>query len=86
MAKEWDDILWLNSNLPQTNHVDIIKWRWTSNGSFTVKSFDEWLAFGGVPNTEFDYLWMSKLPLKIKISIWLVRKNKILTKDNLVKK
>jgi hypothetical protein len=32
------------------------------------------------------FLWKSKLPHKIKVFIWLVLRNKILTKDNLKKK
>jgi hypothetical protein len=31
----------------------------------------------------YKFLWKSKLPQKIKIFMWLVVRNKILTKDNL---
>ena len=34
----------------------------------------------------YKFLWKSKLPQKIKIFIWLVVRNKILTKDNLKKR
>lgn len=34
----------------------------------------------------FKKVWKFKIPLKIKIFIWLFAKNKILTKDNLFKK
>jgi hypothetical protein len=33
----------------------------------------------------YGLLWKSKLPHKIKVFIWLVVRNKILTKDNLKK-
>jgi hypothetical protein len=34
----------------------------------------------------YRFLWKSKLPQKIKVFIWLVVRNKILTKDNLIKR
>jgi hypothetical protein len=33
-----------------------------------------------------SYLWKTKIPLKIKIFLWLLYREKILTKDNLVKR
>lgn len=63
--------------------ADNIAWRWSSMGVFSVHSF---LSFEDINNTEFDSLWISKLPLKIKLFMQLVRKNRILTKDNLIKR
>jgi zinc-binding in reverse transcriptase len=45
-----------------------------------------WLDNGGVISKDFDIIWHSKIPLKIQIFMCLVRKNKILTKENLLKK
>lgn len=63
--------------------ADNIAWRWSSKGVFYVHSF---LSFEDINNTEFDSLWISKIPLKIKLFMQLVRKNRILTKDNLIKR
>lgn len=38
-----------------------------------------------IPNTTYDILWNSNIPLKIKVSMWLVLQDKILT-ENLLKK
>lgn len=35
---------------------------------------------------EFDSIYMSKLPLKIKIFLWLVKRKRVLTKDNLIER
>jgi hypothetical protein len=32
------------------------------------------------------FLWKTELPYKIKVFLWLVMRNKIITKDNLKKK
>lgn len=63
-----------------------ILWTWNSSGIFLVHSFYEWTEFGGMINYEYDVIWQSKIPLKIKIFLWLVRKKKVLTKDLLLKK
>lgn len=65
---------------------DKILWRWHSSGLFTVHSLYLWLEYGGIKNTTYTTLWKTKIPLKIKIFIWLVKEGKILTKDNLAKK
>jgi zinc-binding in reverse transcriptase len=59
-------------------------WRWSVSGIFSVHSFYEWLDFGGIINNEYDIVWKSDIPFKIKKNAWLVRKKKILTNDNLV--
>jgi zinc-binding in reverse transcriptase len=62
-----------------------IIWRWNTSGVFTVHSFYIWLNDGCTLSKDYHILRHSKLPLKIHIFLWLVRKNRILTKDNLVK-
>jgi hypothetical protein len=60
-------------------------WEWEKSSIFTVKSIYKHLCsqdFG--PN--FKMIWKAKIPLKIKIFMWLVSQNVILTKDNLVKR
>ena len=65
---------------------DQLVWRWSTSGMFTVHYFYAWLDYGGVPNNTFITIWQAKIPLKIKIFLWLVKKNKILTKVNLAKR
>jgi hypothetical protein len=64
---------------------DTLRWSLTKDGKFTVNSFYKALKMQQVifPHKK---LWGFKVPLKIKIFIWLFTKNKILTKDNLFKR
>jgi hypothetical protein len=60
-------------------------WDWDKSGVFSVKSTYKYLSrhdYG--PN--YKMIWKAKLPLKIKIFMWLVSQNVILTKDNLIKR
>jgi hypothetical protein len=54
------------------------------NKGFTVNSLYKKILIDQV-KVPYRFLWKSKLPQKIKVFIWLVIRNKILTKDNLKK-
>jgi hypothetical protein len=41
---------------------------------------------GGEPGDANKRIWKAEIPLKIKVFMWLLNKNAILTKDNMIKK
>jgi zinc-binding in reverse transcriptase len=74
-------------NISLDDNEDSIIWRWSVTEVFTTThSCYTWLEFGGINNSQFSFTWSAYIPLKIKNFLWLVQKNKILTKDNLRKK
>jgi hypothetical protein len=64
---------------------DSIKWNITKQETFTVKSMYQNLVnqIAFPPNKS---VWELKIPLKIKVFVWFLRKGVILTKDNLLKR
>jgi zinc-binding in reverse transcriptase len=44
------------------------------------------LCFGGIKTNLSTSVWALKIPLKNKLFLWMVLHNKILTKDNLIKR
>ena len=68
------------------DETDTLSWRWNTNGRFTVNSFYSWLEYGGIQNVTFNTIWKAKIPFKIKIFLWLVKQDKILTRVNLSKR
>ena len=60
-------------------------WKSSKNGKFSVKSMYKKLSSSGVDRS-FEPLWKAKLPLKIKIWLWLILHNAIATKDNMRKR
>ncbi|WVZ90711.1 hypothetical protein U9M48_036990 [Paspalum notatum var. saurae] len=81
---EW---LSLVARLTQVNlqeGKDIFVWRLHTNGFFSVKSMYSSLISNGVKVSQD--LWHLKLPLKIKIFLWFLRRGVILTKDNLIRR
>jgi len=69
---------------PIGTNPDTPKWVWEKSGMFSVKSLYEHMFHTEIykPNKR---LWKAKIPLKIKLFMWLVSENAILTKNNLVK-
>ena len=64
---------------------DAPKWRFTKTGKSMVKSLYDRLSSVGLDRS-FKHLWKAKIPLKIKIWLWLIWHNAIATKDNMVKR
>jgi hypothetical protein len=67
-----------------SHHDDRIVWGLGSKG-FSVNSLYKKKMMDQA-YTPYKFLWKSKLPQKIKVFMWLVVRNKILTKDNLKKR
>uniref|UniRef100_A0A452XHY1 Reverse transcriptase zinc-binding domain-containing protein n=1 Tax=Aegilops tauschii subsp. strangulata TaxID=200361 RepID=A0A452XHY1_AEGTS len=64
---------------------DSTQWKLTKNGIFMVKSFCMDLI-NSYPLSRSLHIWKVKVPLRIKIFMWFVHKQVILTKDNLIKR
>lgn len=72
------------SKVKLSNVCDKLVWRLTPSGVFfSVKSF-----YNSLRNQSFcfpfRFIWGVRLPLRVKIFLWLVLKGRILTKDNLL--
>ena len=68
-----------------TPQPDQLWWKLTSSGEFTVKSmYIDIINSSVIPSSK--EVWKVKVPLKIKVFMWFVHKQVILTKDNLVKR
>jgi hypothetical protein len=64
---------------------DQVRWDWEKSGIFSVKSTYKHLCKNDL-GANFKKIWKAKIPLKIKIFMWLVSQDVILTKDNLCKR
>jgi hypothetical protein len=68
-----------------TDRPDSFKWSLNFSDQFSVNSmYQAFIDTNVVRNN--SYLWKIKIPLKIKVFIWLLYREAILTKDNLVKR
>jgi hypothetical protein len=79
----FEDLLGCCNNISLSDQDDRIVWCLGKKG-FSVNSLYKKKVSDQVA-VSYKFLWKSKLPQKIKKIIWLVVRNKILTKDNLKK-
>jgi hypothetical protein len=61
---------------------DMPIWDWNKSVKFSVKSVYKDLSNYG-NDRSFKHLWKAKIPLKIKIWLWLIWHNAIATKDTM---
>jgi hypothetical protein len=60
-------------------------WVWERHKSFSVKSMYAHMCEGEAGDSN-KRIWKAKIPLKIKVFMWLINQNAILTKDNMLKR
>jgi hypothetical protein len=65
---------------------DALIWMWEANGVYSVKSMYAVVNFGGIKPVDIHCVWKIKVPPKIHFFLWLLFHNKLLTRDNLVKR
>jgi hypothetical protein len=81
----WHALVMRLMDIQLTDRPDTFKWSLNSNGQFLVSSmYQAFLDTNVVPNN--SHLWKIKVPLKIRVFLWLLYREAILTKDNLVKR
>ena len=82
--EEWMGIVNEAFSFNFIQQADKISWKWGSKKIFTTKSTYDHLS--NQARVNFDHIWKAKIPYKVKIFTWLLEKNAILTKDNLVRR
>jgi zinc-binding in reverse transcriptase len=83
---EFNELSILVRNIILSLTRDRFFWRMSPSGKFFSHEVYDWLMFRGMTNSSADVWWYLPIPLKIKNFMWLVVQNKILTKDNLIKR
>jgi hypothetical protein len=81
----WNDLLWRIMHVTLNDQSDVFVWSLHQNGCITVHSLYLALIANGTICTN-KQIWRLKVPLKIKIFMWYLRKEVVPTKDNLAKR
>lgn len=76
----------LSSLLPfyrcSVESVNGLQWHWTSSGLFPCLSAYIVMHQRGVLHPSQGHIWNMKAPMKVRIFVWLMRANKILTQPH----
>jgi hypothetical protein len=81
----WNDLVRRMLHVRLNTQVDVFIWNLHQNGQYTVNSLYMALINNGVVHMN-KQLWKLRVPLKIKIFMWYMRKEAILTKYNLARR
>jgi len=82
-VQEWEELLAKLSSINLGLEEDLVTWKLEKNGHFTTRSLYRWLSFRGVKNKRAEKIWRSKLPMKIKVFMWLANQNRLPTKTKM---
>jgi hypothetical protein len=82
---QWNNIFTDISSIDLDTTDDVILWKFGNKGVFTVEYVYNALSSNDVGPCH-KKIWKGMIPAKIKIFLWLVMNNAILTKDNLIRR
>jgi hypothetical protein len=82
----WFELLGIEEEVNLVEEEDQIVWSFCSNGKFSVQSLYAIINHRGVKPVFVQSVWKLKIPPKVQIFLWLLSKNKLLTRTNLAKR
>ena len=76
---EWSHLMSLLEHVCLGPENDEIKWVYEKSGCFTTRSMYRLMTFRGVVNKRLIKLWNSRLPMKLKVFMWLAVQDRLQT-------
>ena len=64
---------------------DTVRWRWTTNGTYSASSAYRAMLLGRIPFAVMPQVWKTKAIPKCRLHVWMLLQNKCLNADNLAK-
>jgi hypothetical protein len=86
LGRFWLEIVQLASTIKFSDEENAMIWKFTSNGIYSSQSLYKIVNFRGIKPIYFPSIWALKIPPRVQFFLWLLFKNKTLTRDNLAKK
>jgi hypothetical protein len=87
LGKIWLEIVQLASTIQFTDDDDdALVWKFTSDGIYTSQSLYKVINFRGITPVHIPKIWDLHVPPRVQFFLWLLGKNKVLTRDNLAKR
>jgi hypothetical protein len=82
--QQWEELKNMVDRVQLTDEKDTVKWKIGTSGKFRVK--DLYLQMRAKGSSPQKFLWKTKVPMKVRIFLWLMIKCSVLTKDNLLRR
>jgi hypothetical protein len=82
----WYEVVNIASTLELSQDEDELIWQFHSSGVYSSQSLYVVINFRGVSLVFVPAVWSLKVPPRVHFFLWLLSKNKLLTRDNLEKR
>ena len=79
----WLEVVQLASTISFSDEEDSLIWQFNSHGVFSSQSLYKVINFRGISPVFVPAVWALKVPPRVHFFLWLLSKNKVLTRDNL---
>jgi hypothetical protein len=83
LREQWYELAAKLNEVALKDGRDKVRWKWSSSKQFTVRSVYQQLTKSD-NGQSYQIIWKAKIPLKIKIFMWMVAQRAILTKENMI--
>ena len=84
--QNWENLLQLVANIRLNEAEDTPKWMFEKSNQYSTKSMYRWMTHRGVVNKRIRRVWDSRLPMRIKVFMWLTFNNRLQTGVELKKR
>jgi hypothetical protein len=81
--EEWKVLMSLLENVRLDDSRDMVCWKLERSGKFSTRSMYRFITFAGVIDVEMMEIWSAKIPLKVKIFLWMAWHDRIQTVQQL---
>jgi hypothetical protein len=86
LLQRWYNLKSIAESLCLNDEEDSIIWKFESKGVYYVSSLYDIVIFRGVMPVHIPAVWRVKVQPRVHVFLWLLANNRLLTRDNLVKR
>jgi hypothetical protein len=86
MLELWEEVCQIAATITFSEEEDQMIWQFSSNGIYNVQSLYRIINFRGIQPVLVSSIWDIRVPPRVQYFIWLLSKNRLLTRDNLGKR
>jgi hypothetical protein len=83
---QWEEVCQLVTTITLSNEPDDYIWTFCSNGIYSSQSLYKVVNFRGISPVYLPAVWSLKIPPRVHFFQWLLSQNKVLTRDNVLKR
>ena len=83
LVEQWETVVQLVTTVELKDEEDRLIWQLNASGRYSSHSLYGVVNFGGIKPVFTPAVWKIHIPPRVHFFLWLLSKNKILTRDNL---